>query len=306
MTKRAQDLEAVPARRGDVEAAAASGPCGNCGALMHGPYCAQCGEKLMSVHDYSMAAILHEAVHEFAHFDSKILRTLVALVTKPGLLTRISFSGGRSRYTKPLTLFVIMNLVFFVIQPHTGLFHYTYADYVNPQTSGGAERQAMVQKKLERTGETTATYSVRFQTDLHAQQKSLLVVAIPFFAAVMLLLHIGTGRRYAEHLVFGIHVYAFLLLLLPFFVVPLFVVTLNALHAVGPRMQPAVNVLQTENALAATVLIGMTTYIALALHRAYGTRAPIAVAKAAILAFTIAWLIRLYHDGLFYATLWTT
>ena len=104
-----------------------AGACGNCGAQLAGPFCSQCGEKKFSRHDYSLGHFVEEALDGLAHFDSRFLRTLKLLLTRPGELSNAFFHGGRSRYTKPLSLFIIINVIFFFVQPHTGIFGYKYA-----------------------------------------------------------------------------------------------------------------------------------------------------------------------------------
>lgn len=95
--------------------ASSFGECGNCKTPLAGPFCSQCGEKKFSARDYSVVHIADEILGEFTHLDTKFLRTLKVLLTKPGELSRAYFHGGRSRYTKPLTLFVIINIIFFLV-----------------------------------------------------------------------------------------------------------------------------------------------------------------------------------------------
>src|ERR1051325_6066879 len=104
--------------------------CPSCGSAMIDVFCAQCGEQQPAYRDLPIRALAHEAVQEFAGVDGKVPRTLWALVTKPGLLTREFIDGRRGRYSRPLSLFLVLNLVFFVIQPHTGLLRYALSDYI--------------------------------------------------------------------------------------------------------------------------------------------------------------------------------
>ena len=54
--------------------------CANCGAPLSGPFCHACGQKVaspnVSLHDF-----FHEAFHELAHLDGKILQTVRVLLT---------------------------------------------------------------------------------------------------------------------------------------------------------------------------------------------------------------------------------
>jgi len=57
------------------------GTCGNCGAQLTGPFCAQCGEKKFSPHDYSVAHLFEEVLDGLTHFDTRFLRTLKVLLS---------------------------------------------------------------------------------------------------------------------------------------------------------------------------------------------------------------------------------
>ncbi|HJP86989.1 MAG TPA: DUF3667 domain-containing protein [Gemmatimonadaceae bacterium] len=276
------------------------GTCGNCGATLSGRYCAQCGEKKFSAHDYSIAHLLEEALDGLTHFDTRFLRTLKVLITRPGELSRAYFHGGRSRYTKPLSLFIIINIVFFFVQPHTGLFGYKYAQYTAiPRYS------LAVQDHLRKTGESEVVYAARFNENLQHQKKSILIVAVPFLALVMSLLFMGSGRTYAEHLVLSVQVYAFLLAYLG-------IVILGVLFPIVVGLTwlfPGVALLRRlggELAIDTVLGIGLFTYVYLALRRAYETSRVRSVVDALLLSFAVVLTIIAYHSVLFYLTFLTT
>lgn len=274
--------------------------CGNCGAQLTGPYCSQCGEKKFAPHDYSIAHLFEEVLDGLTHFDTRFLRTLRVLFTKPGELSRAYFEGGRSRYTKPLSLFIIINVVFFFIQPHTGLFNYKYAHYVSiPRYS------AAVQDHLKATGETQSIYAARFNENLHHQKKSILIVAVPILALVMSLVFLGTGRTYAEHLVFSVQVYAFLLVYLVVVILGVLFPVVLGLRSIFPTAQ-RLRMLRGEFLIDTVLGIGLVTYTYLALRRAYQTSPTRSAISAVVLTFAVVLTIIAYHTVLFYLTFWTT
>ena len=99
---------ATPAARTEPHAV-----CRNCGRSLSGAFCAGCGQ---SAHIHR--SLLHfgeEVLHNILHFDAKAWRTLLLLVTRPGLLTRRYIDGQRMRYVSPLALFLFtMFLMYFV------------------------------------------------------------------------------------------------------------------------------------------------------------------------------------------------
>ena len=274
--------------------------CGNCGARLTGRYCSQCGEKKFAPHDYSVAHLLEEVVDGFTHFDTRFLRTLKVLISKPGELSRAYFEGGRSRYTKPLSLFIIINVVFFFVQPHSGLFGYKYAQYVAiPRYS------ATVHEHLRKTGEAESIYEARFNENLQHQKKSILIVAVPILALAMLPVFAGTARTYAEHLVFSVQIYAFLLVYLAIVILGILFPIVLGLTWLFPTVH-SLRRLGGELAIDTVLGVGLVTYTYLGLRRAYQISRARSAISAIVVSFTVVLTIIAYHTVLFYLTFWTT
>lgn len=273
---------------------------------MNGPFCSQCGEKKLEKADYSLRPVVEEVFGEFIHFDGRLLRTVKTLLSKPGELARAYFHGGRSRYTRPLTLFVMINLVFFIIQPHTALLGYGYSNYVSANRASSVSHRAMIRAKLLKTHEPEASYAGRFNTVLQDQKKSVLLFSVPFLALAMLIVFAGKGRTYAEHLVFSVHVYTFLLLLFIGLLAVFWVAV--AIATLAPRNSGAAlfRVFDSELTITLVVVSCISRYIYLAASRAYGLRGPLLAVRAFLLALAIGYLTGVYHDILFYTTFWST
>ena len=89
--------------------------CANCGARLVGRYCSECGQRH---HDHPVHDFWHfisEALEDLTHADSRLWRTLSALLFRPGLLTREFLEGRRVRYLPPVRLYLVVSLVFFII-----------------------------------------------------------------------------------------------------------------------------------------------------------------------------------------------
>lgn len=96
--------------------------CLNCGATLAGSYCSACGQK-HEPHIHSIGHFISEAAENITHADSRLWRTLGALLAKPGFLTREFFDGRRARYMPPVRLYLVLSVVFFLIAgflPHDG------------------------------------------------------------------------------------------------------------------------------------------------------------------------------------------
>ncbi|MEM8560046.1 MAG: DUF3667 domain-containing protein, partial [Bacteroidota bacterium] len=92
---------------------AAPASCANCGASLVGPYCAACGQK-----DQPLRQPVHRVVIETAAevlgIDGRLWRTLAQLLL-PGRLTRVYLNGRRTRFVRPLRLYLLATLLFFFL-----------------------------------------------------------------------------------------------------------------------------------------------------------------------------------------------
>ena len=236
----------APARR-----AAGAAACPNCGSVATGRYCAICGQET-TVELPSAGRFLREAAGRYVALDSRLWRSLGALLFRPGFLTREYFAGRRRRYVRPARLFVALSIVFFAILR----FSAGPLDIVASPGGDASPRGAPVSEALVRDANIEAsTFGVRIdprltvdlrawpqlaplrgrvdafnrlprQEKLERLQAGVLRFApyaaiglLPVFALLVKLAYAFRQRRhpsrpheYAAHLVFGAHNHAFLFL----------------------------------------------------------------------------------------------
>lgn len=88
--------------------------CLNCDAHLDGQYCAQCGQR-SSTRFISLFELLRDAFGDMFELDSRLWRTLIPLLIKPGRLTRDYLVGRRARYMPPFRMYLVLSLVFFLV-----------------------------------------------------------------------------------------------------------------------------------------------------------------------------------------------
>ena len=112
----------APPASGAPAAAAPLPRCDNCGASVAGRYCGNCGQRLEAPVQ-SLWHFLKVAFEDVTHADSRVWRTLWALLFKPGYLTRQFLDGRRASYLPPVRLYLVLSVVFFLwlaATAHTG------------------------------------------------------------------------------------------------------------------------------------------------------------------------------------------
>lgn len=99
-----------------VESSGASAAvCANCSAPLGGEYCMQCGERRLHPDEHTLRHVAGEWIEAFSHGEGRLLNSLRTLLFKPGELTREYFRGRRVPYTRPVALFLAINLLYFLL-----------------------------------------------------------------------------------------------------------------------------------------------------------------------------------------------
>jgi hypothetical protein len=88
--------------------------CANCDAVLTGDYCSACGQAV-KYHLHSFLELFSEVTEVLTHSDSRLWRTLRALLFKPGFLTQQFLAGRRASYLSPFRLYFVMSVLFFLV-----------------------------------------------------------------------------------------------------------------------------------------------------------------------------------------------
>lgn len=111
--------EAAPARTGCVsDALFTSAHCLNCGAVLSGPFCTQCGQKKAT--RIGARTVRDEAWSRFRWFEWTLIRNALRVLPQPGTMAREYVLGMRKDHIHPLSLLFLMIGLLLVVLGHTG------------------------------------------------------------------------------------------------------------------------------------------------------------------------------------------
>lgn len=88
--------------------------CLNCGTELRGQYCGRCGQRARG-RLISLWELLQDAFGDLLEIDSRLWRTIIPLLVRPGRLTRDYLEGKRARYMPPFRMYLVLSVVFFVV-----------------------------------------------------------------------------------------------------------------------------------------------------------------------------------------------
>lgn len=275
--------------------------CPSCGTKTLGQFCSHCGEKEVGDEDYSLRHFLKEAVAALTLLESRVLRSVWLVTSKPGYLSREYFQGRRVRYMKPLQLFIFLNVVYYF-----SLTLFTATTFTTPLATQlhmnnyypvYASRQ--VTHKLQKEQISYQTLEKKYNERTSVLSKTLIFLLIPIFALLFYGLFFKKRKYFVEHVVVATHFWAFNLILLGV-ILPLVSILLirlsNALSISAAYV--------TNDGVASSALqICFAVYLFAMLRQSYAASRW----YCAISALTIAWsffhIVWLYRFFLFELTL---
>lgn len=201
-------------------------PCANCGSPLVGRFCSSCGQRA-DTHAHSVGHFLHEFAEALTHADSRVWSTLLALLRRPGFLTREYFAGHRARYLEPLRVYLFMSVLFLLVGASTGgrPDQKVTVQFDKPQAGECAEFQtdfkwggkALLPRLKAACESMAADNGAQFGQNMVHNLGRAMFVFLPLMAALMKLLYWRPPRYYLEHLVLLLHNHACIFLLLTLF-----------------------------------------------------------------------------------------
>jgi hypothetical protein len=264
--------------------------CPTCGHQFLGKYCVSCGEKKISHHDFTTHHFIEESIEGFTHFDNKFFRSIRDLMGRPGMLTRNFEEGRKVRFMKPMQLFIICNLLFFLLVGGANIFAVHLNSFLRDSKNAFFDTRNYFIQKVGADADLPHLTAL-FNERMASQSKSFIILFIPFFAFSCALFFFQKKKPLGLHLVFATHFFSFLLLFFTLFHLLLELPNKWFIHL------PAVSFNQF-----ATIFnfLALVVYFALAVRRFYKVKWSWAVITGLGAGVFFIFLLQVYRIFLFY------
>lgn len=227
--------------------------CLNCGTNLRGQYCGHCGQRSRN-RLISLWELVSDAFGDLFELDSRLWRTLVPLVIRPGQLTHDYLQGKRARFMPPFRMYLVLSLIFFVVaffnpREELSLFFEPPTPEEIAEAAKEDDEQSVIVAFNDNEGEEIeddcdissddvdgmSGFLARRLTPERIRQvceqiiadkgetvlekvtnnvPTALIVLLPLMAFVLKVLYPLSRRYYVEHLLFFVHLHAFLFLLI--------------------------------------------------------------------------------------------
>jgi len=162
--------------------------CPNCNAALRSAdhYCSNCGQEVFG--DGTLRSFVEQFLGDYFTFDSKIIRSVVPLMLRPGFLTLEFMAGRRARYIPPLRMFIFLSILFFLVIGWSG---------------AGTDGRTAVEELQDQV------FWDHFFTSILPK---LFFLFLPLFAVLVHVLHRKRGASYVQPFIFSAHFHAFVFL----------------------------------------------------------------------------------------------
>ncbi len=88
--------------------------CKNCGTKFDGKFCPNCGQSVAD-YDKPFSFILYTFAGDFFAFDTRFFHSIIALLFKPGFLSKEYIEGRRAKYAPPFRMFIFISFILFLL-----------------------------------------------------------------------------------------------------------------------------------------------------------------------------------------------
>ena len=105
-----------------------------------------------------------ESFEDIFSWDSRVLKTIVALILKPGFLTKEYFLGRRASYIPPLRLYITSSLLFFL--------YLSFQNVINTEINSDITNDASSEEKTLIVDEVLADSNKSTKTEVQAADES--------------------------------------------------------------------------------------------------------------------------------------
>lgn len=185
--------------------------CKSCGNTFTGNYCNNCGEKVLTKEDRSFKSLSNQVLTAITLADNKFVNTMWLMVKQPGFVSK-EFTEGRTRhYLKPLSVFFVLNLVYFLF-PSIQLFNASLNTQMRAPY-GGFIREIIALKMVGIHITSLNSFSLIYDQKSTALAKLLVMLFVVIASLPLNYIYKKRNRYFNDHLGYCVELACFNLLI---------------------------------------------------------------------------------------------
>lgn len=189
-----------------------NGFCNNCGATLSGQFCSACGQKIIEEKERKIGHFIYQFFGAAFFLEKNFLKDLWLLISAPGRLASDYRLGKRQSHMTPISLFLLINIIYFLMSPLSDL-NLSLNDQMYQPLHGSLARK-LVDSKMKLNEMSFDDLQSKYNAQSTSLSKSLVIVNVPIMA---LLISLVFARKkhffFGDHMVLAYHLLGFILLL---------------------------------------------------------------------------------------------
>src|SRR5882757_7008273 len=261
--------------------------CKSCGNHFTGNYCNLCGEKVLHAADRSFKKLLSNMLLTITFADSKFIKTLWLILSKPGFISKETTEGRRIKYLPPLSLFFVLNLAYFLF-PVIQLFNAS----LNTQLRTPLARfyKGIVTSKAVAMDMDLASFSLVYNLKTVTFAKLMVMVFVVISSLPLNILYRKRNRFFIDHVGYMVELACFNL-----FLNAIVLSVLAAIPGVGKHLDEL-----------SLTLIFITTnlyFVIRSSHEFYREKSWRLAIKSVVMVLFLKISLEIYRSVLFFATI---
>jgi hypothetical protein len=264
--------------------------CKSCGNRFVGNFCPACGEKVLSKEDRSFRTFLNNIFLALTLADSRFVKGLWLIVSRPGFLSKEFAEGRKVKYIKPLSIFFLLNLVYFLF-PVIQLFNASLRTQIN--SFQGKLVMQSVAVKMTHTGiHDVSAFSVLYDQKTAGFAKMMVIAFVIIVSLPLNIIYRSRNRYFIDHVGLAVELVCFNLLINAL----LLTLTVNVL-GLGNRLDEFfLTMIFVLTNLYFLIRSGVIFYS----ERWFGL-----VLKSLLMIVVLKIALEIYRAVLFYVTIWS-
>ncbi len=269
--------------------------CKNCGNEFVGDYCNLCGEKVIHLADRSFKKLMSNILLSVTFADSKLIKTLWLILRKPGFISKEFTEGRRIKYLQPLSLFFVLNIVYFlfpVIQLFNASLNTQLSTPLRSFTPLSRFYQSMVASKAVAMGMDLSSFSVIYNLKTVSFAKLMVMVFVVISSLPLNFLYRKRNRFFTDHVGYMVELACFNL-----FVNAIVLSILTAFLGLGKYLD--------EFSLTVIFISTNLYFVVRSSHEFYKEKSWRLVIKSILMVLFLKIALELYRVVLFFVTIWS-
>jgi len=272
--------------------------CKSCNNSFVGYYCNICGEKVIEAKDRKFKSFLGTVLIATTFVDNKFIKSLWSTIRNPGFLSREYVDGKRVNYMRPLQMFFILNLVYFLF-PVLQMFNSTLRTqmYVLPHQKIARD---LVLAKVKMEHLDLGGFGLMYNEKTTSYAKLLVVVFIILASLPLSLIFMKKNRYFTDHVALSVELTSFNLAVNAIGLTVLFWIINKVLRLLSIDASYL-------NDLTLTIIFVSTNlyFLFRAAQTFYNQQGKLLVIKALLGIFGLFLALETYRFILFFITIWS-